>query len=204
VALANGYYGEHWSRAEAREMMRQDDEKMIDQYYRVLKPQLAEKAAQSKAITNLDDFDDDKDFSPKADGAFGANPLSDEDDFRGSERANPSESLLKRKGRPGTDRPFWKFAYLTTSLLVAWLCVRVYVAYTTTDFVWISSARLEGGLIQPLLLCATRFGAMHSPSGSLLTPRVSFWSHWRSFDRHVPRAAVVSLDLKVSRYRRFA
>jgi hypothetical protein len=56
----------------------------------------------------------------------------------------------------------------------------------------------------PLLLCATRFGAMHSPSGSLLTPRVSFWTHWRSFDRHVPRAAVVSLDLKVSSYRGFA
>jgi hypothetical protein len=64
--------------------------------------------------------------------------------------------------------------------------------------------RLDGGLIQPLLLCATRFGAMHSPSGSLLTPRVSFWTHWRSFDRHVPCAVVVSLDLKVSSYRGLA
>ena len=109
VALANKYYGDHWSRDEAREMMRQDDEKVIDQYYRVLKPNLAEKAAQSKPITNPDDF------SPKADGAIGADPSSNEDDFRGSERANPSESFPKEKGRPGTDRPFWKFAYLTTS-----------------------------------------------------------------------------------------
>jgi len=64
--------------------------------------------------------------------------------------------------------------------------------------------KLDGRLIQPLLLCATRFGAMRSPSGSLLTPRMSFWTHWRSFDRHVPCAVVVSLDLKVSSYRGFA
>jgi hypothetical protein len=34
-------------------------------------------------------------------------------------------------------------------LLVAWLCVRKYVAHTTTAFVWISSSRLDGGLVQP-------------------------------------------------------
>jgi len=42
---------------------------------------------------------------------------------------------------------------------------------------------------------------MHSPSGSLLTLRVRYWTHWKSFDRHVPCADVVPRDLKVSRYR---
>ena len=186
-----------WNRAECREMMRHSDEKTIDYYYRVLQPRLAEKAAQSKPLSNPDDFDDFGGGSPVLKGASPApKPASD--------RTNPAESFQIRKGRSGTDRPFWKFAGLATSSLVVWLCGCEYVAFTTTDFVWISSTRLDGGLIQPLLLCTTRFGAMHSPSGSLLTPRVSFWTHWRSFDRHVPCAVVVPLDLKVSRYRRFA
>jgi hypothetical protein len=85
--------------------------------------------------------------------------------------------------------------------LAVWMRIRrIHYDRLCLDF----EPRFDGGLIQPLLLCATRFGAMHSPSGSLLTPRVSFWTHWRSFDRHVPCAVVVSLDLKVSRYRRFA
>jgi hypothetical protein len=69
-------------------------------------------------------------------------------------------------------------------------CLR---SYTTTNFVWIPSSRLDGGLIQPRELCATRSGAMRSPSGSLLTLRVSYWTHWKSVDRHVPCAAVVPL-----------
>jgi hypothetical protein len=71
-------------------------------------------------------------------------------------------------------------------------CIR---SYTTTSFVWISSSRLDGRLIQPCELCATRSGAMHSPSGSLLTLRVSYWTHWKSVDRHVPCADVVPLGL---------
>jgi len=100
VALANDFFGDHWSRAEAREMMRHSDEKTIDYYYRVLKHRLADKAAQSKPLTNVADFSDleHKDLSPKADGAIDANPFPNAGDFLGFERANPSESLLKRKG----------------------------------------------------------------------------------------------------------
>lgn len=53
VALANGFFGEHWSRAEARELMRQDDEEVIDEYYRVLTPRLASKAAKAKGLPSL-------------------------------------------------------------------------------------------------------------------------------------------------------
>jgi integrase len=85
VALANGFFGDHWSRDEAREMMRHSDEKTIDYYYRVLKPRLAEKAAQSKPLTNPDDFDDDS--------------------GSGGQTLAPPIAQLE-KGRSGTDRPF--------------------------------------------------------------------------------------------------
>jgi len=98
----------------------------------------------------------------------------------------------KKRGDPARIAPFGS-SLTSRRKLVAWLGGREYVALTTTDSVWISSARLDGGLIQPRLLCATRSGAMHSPSESLLTPRVSYWTHWRSFDRHVPCADVVPL-----------
>ena len=52
VALANGFYGEELtSREIAREFMRQDDPDVIDEYYRVLTPRLASKAAQSTGLT---------------------------------------------------------------------------------------------------------------------------------------------------------
>ena len=108
----------------------------------------------------------------------------------------------KKRGDPARIAPFWKLADLAMSWLTAWLRVRVYVAYTTTTLVWISSASSMPGLFQPQQLCVTRFGAMLSPSRSLLTPRVSFWTHWRSFDRDVPHAAVVALDSRCSSYRR--
>jgi hypothetical protein len=93
---------------------------------------------------------------------------------------------------------------LRRARLVARLGVRIYDAYAATDFVWISSAKLDGKLVQPRQLCVTRFDAMQSPSGSLLTPRVSLWTHWRSFDRLVPRAVVVPFDVNVSGHRGFA
>jgi hypothetical protein len=118
-------------------------------------------------------------------------------------RCNQTGARL-RKGTTRYGSPlFGSSLTLRRARLVTWLCARVYVACTTTDFVWISSARLDGKLIQPHRLCATRCGAMHSPSGSLLTPRVSGWTHWRSVDRHVPCSAVVAFDLKVSSYRGF-
>jgi hypothetical protein len=49
----------------------------------------------------------------------------------------------------------------------------MYVAYAATIFVWIPSTRLGGRPIQRCQLRTTRFGAMHSPSGSLLTPRAN-------------------------------
>lgn len=49
----------------------------------------------------------------------------------------------------------------------------MYVAAITTSFVWISNVKLDGGPIQPRQLSLTRFGAMRSPSGSLLTTRVN-------------------------------
>jgi len=196
--LANGFYGPGWEDAsKAKKLMRHKKLETTLVYYHVLDETVEEKARQSKAMTNPDDFDDFEGGSPVSGGATQP-PQRPRGEL--THRNHP----LKEKERPGTDRPFWKFAGLATSLLVGWPRGCEYVAFTTTDFVWISSTRLDGGLIQPLLLCATRFGAMHSPSGSLLTPRVSFWTHWRSFDRHVPCAVVVSLDLKVSRYRRFA
>jgi hypothetical protein len=85
--------------------------------------------------------------------------------------------------------------------LAARLRVHVYVVHTTTIFVWISSTRLDGKPIELHQLCPTCIGALHSPSGSLLTPRASCWTRWRSFDRHVPSAAVVPLDMEVSSYR---
>ena len=56
VALANNFFGDHWSRAEARELMRQDDEKIIDVYYKVLTPVLAEKASRATGLTSATDF----------------------------------------------------------------------------------------------------------------------------------------------------
>ena len=58
------------------------------------------------------------------------------------------------KGRPGTDRPFWKFADLATRWLVAWLCGCEYAAFTTTNFVWISSRSSMVGLFS--LACFAR------------------------------------------------
>jgi hypothetical protein len=86
-------------------------------------------------------------------------------------------------------------------LLVARLWVHAYVVHHTTVFVWIPSSRLDGGRIPPRQLCATRLGAMHSPSGCLLTPRVSYWTHWKGVDRHVPHAVVVSFGAMAARYR---
>ena len=63
-------------------------------------------------------------------------------------QANPSESQLKKEATPARDRLFGRLL-ASRRLLVAWLCVRKYVAYTTTAFVWISSSRLDGGLVQP-------------------------------------------------------
>jgi hypothetical protein len=60
-------------------------------------------------------------------------------------------------------------------VFIAQLDARTYVACTTTDFVWISSAKLDGGLVRPHRLWSTRRGAMHSPSGSLLTTRVNMF-----------------------------
>ena len=97
----------------------------------------------------------------------------------------------KKRDDPARIAPFGSSLASQRAVLAAWLCMRMYVAHATTAFVWISSSRLDGKPIQPHLLCATRVGAMLSPSGSLLTPRVSFFSHWKSFDRHVPHAAVV-------------
>jgi integrase len=57
VALANGFYGDHWERAEAVDMMRHSNDKTIDCYYRVLKHRLADKAKRSKPISNPEDFD---------------------------------------------------------------------------------------------------------------------------------------------------
>jgi integrase len=98
TALANGFYGPGWEDAsKAQKLMRHKKLETTLVYYHVLEETLEEKANQSKTITSLDDF------PPKADGAFGADPFSNEDDFRGSERANPSESFQIRKGRSGTD-----------------------------------------------------------------------------------------------------
>ncbi len=116
------------------------------------------------------------------------------------EATTQSPLLQLERDAPARDAPFGS-SLATRRLLVAWLCVREYVAHITTAFVWISSSRPDSGLVQPRELCATRFGAMHSPSGSLLTLRVRYWTHWKSFDRHVPCADVVPRDLKVSRYR---
>jgi integrase len=149
TSLANGFYGPGWEDAsKAKKLMRHKKLETTLIYYHVLDETVEEKAKQSKAITNPDDF------PPKADGAFGADPFSNEDDFRGSERANPSESFPKEKGRSGTDRPFWKFANLATSLLVVWLCGCEYVAFTTTDFVWISNRSSMVGLFS--LSCFAR------------------------------------------------
>jgi len=71
--------------------MRHSDEKTIDYYYRVLQPRLAEKAAQSKPLSNPDDFDDFGGGSPVLKGASPA-PKSD------SDRTNPVESFQLRKG----------------------------------------------------------------------------------------------------------
>ena len=56
VALANGFFGDHWTRAEARLMMRHSNAATTDVYYHVLEHELAEKAAQSTPLSNPDDF----------------------------------------------------------------------------------------------------------------------------------------------------
>jgi hypothetical protein len=119
-----------------------------------------------------------------------------------SPKSNPIAGAPIKKGaiRHG-DRPLGSSLTSRRGWLAAWLRVRPYVAHTATIFVWISSCKLDGRPIQPHPLCTTRVGALHSPSGSLLTPRASCWTRWRSFDRHVPAAAIVPRDIKVSRYR---
>lgn len=53
VALANGFFGEDLApRRIARELMRQDDQKVIDVYYKILTPTLTKKAANAVAITS--------------------------------------------------------------------------------------------------------------------------------------------------------
>ena len=101
----------------------------------------------------------------------------------------------KKRDDPARIAPFGS-SLTSRRLLVAWLGAANTLRHPT-DFVWISSTRLDGKPIRPLQLCVTRSGAMHSPSGSLLTPRVSCWTHWRSVDRPVPCAVVVPLDSKV-------
>jgi hypothetical protein len=125
VSLANKYYGDHWERAEARDMMRHKSDKTVEYYYRVLKHRLAEKAAQSVPLSNIADFSgfDCKDPSPKADGAVSVDmvrPFSNEGDLGGSERANPSESFLKRKGatRHGYQGPFFKASKRSTKTTI--------------------------------------------------------------------------------------
>ena len=56
---------------------------------------------------------------------------------------------IKKRGAPARDAPFGSSLATQRAVLVAWLCVRKYVAYTTTASVWISSSRLDGGPIQP-------------------------------------------------------
>ncbi len=106
-----------------------------------------------------------------------------------------------KKGRSGTDRPSGSSLTLRRARLVAWLCARAYVAYTTTDFVWISSRGSMVGLFSPSGF-ARHVSALCFPVRKPLTLRVSFWTHWKSLDRDVPGAVVVPLDLWVSRYRR--
>ena len=60
-------------------------------------------------------------------------------------QANPSESQLKKEATPARDRLFGRLL-ASRRLLVAWLCVRKYVAYTTTGFVWISNRGSMAGL----------------------------------------------------------
>ena len=57
VALANNFFGEHWSRPETQEMMRHSNPKTTSVYYHVLTPVLAEKAANSKPLSTVFDFE---------------------------------------------------------------------------------------------------------------------------------------------------
>ncbi|MDH3728730.1 MAG: hypothetical protein OER77_14460, partial [Myxococcales bacterium] len=57
VALANGYYGDHWERAEARDMMRHTNATTTDVYYQVLTHRLADKAKHSTPLTDLAAFE---------------------------------------------------------------------------------------------------------------------------------------------------
>ncbi len=117
VALANGYFGDHWSRAEAREMMRHSNEKTLDYYFRVLKHRLAEKAAETKPLSNVADYgtdDDDDDSSGSGGGtpgSSGGNPITN----GVSRRTNPSESFLKRKGATRHGRQWSVSRLLRTS-----------------------------------------------------------------------------------------
>jgi hypothetical protein len=75
VALANGFYGDHWEKAQAADMMRHSNPKITAVYYKILKHQLDEKAKQSKPLSSIGDY----------------------------ERKNPTASAQIRKGRSGTD-----------------------------------------------------------------------------------------------------
>jgi integrase len=57
VAAANGFLGEHWSRSEAKVVMRHRNEKTTDTYYRLLTPVLAEKALRSVALSDAAAFE---------------------------------------------------------------------------------------------------------------------------------------------------
>jgi hypothetical protein len=80
-----------------------------------------------------------------------------------------------RKGAIRHGSPLLEARSPSDEFVIAQLDARTYVACTTTDFVWISSAKLDGGLVRPHRLWSTRRGAMHSPSGSLLTTRVNMF-----------------------------
>jgi len=82
---------------------------------------------------------------------------------------------LKRKGTIRHGSPLLEARSPSDELFIARFGARTYVACTTTAFVWISSVKLDGGLVQPRQLWSTRRGAMHSPSGSLLTTRVNMF-----------------------------
>ncbi|MEM7136985.1 MAG: site-specific integrase [Myxococcota bacterium] len=95
VALANGFFGDSWSRAEAQILMRHDSPKTTDVCFTVLRSALKEKASKSVALSNLDDFklpDDDDDEGNSGASSGGGSPPTQLTSSRET-RTKPSESV---------------------------------------------------------------------------------------------------------------
>ena len=108
---------------------------------------------------------------------------------------------ISKGATPARDRPFVEARLPSDARCASPGCVRAFTLRATrpTSSGFRARTRWRACSASRALRDTSRRDAF--PVGKPANPPREHWAHWRSFDRHVPSAAVVSTDLEVLRYR---